>query len=85
MKFCFVMKKTALIGGFFETVKTFGEAMQTGYELVRNAIAFTGPERVPVNFDSNRSPEIETKYGDDLIWVFVGGDPDFVPPQPGNG
>ena len=57
--------------------------MQTGYELVRNAIAFTGPERVPVNFDSNRSPEIETKYGDDLIWVFVGADPDFVPAIPG--
>jgi hypothetical protein len=53
--------------------------MQTSYELVRNAIEFRGPERVPYNFDSNRSPEIEEKYGDDLIWVFIGDDPDFIP------
>ncbi len=57
--------------------------MQSGYELVRNAIEFKSPERVPYNFDSNRTPEINMKYGDDLVWVFVGNDPDFVPSTPG--
>lgn len=57
--------------------------MQTSYELVKRAIEFQNPERVPYNFDSNRTPEIDQKYGDDLVWVFVGADPDFVPAQPG--
>jgi len=57
--------------------------MQTSYDLVKKAIGFKGPERIPYNFDSNRTPEIETKYGDDLIWVFIGPDPDFIPSTPG--
>ena len=53
--------------------------MQSSYEIVRRAIEFDGPERVPYNFDENRTPVIETKYGDDFIWVFVEPDPHFVP------
>lgn len=57
--------------------------MQSSYELVKRAIEFTGPERVPYNFDENRTPEIETKYGDDFIWMFVDPDPKFVPSEVG--
>lgn len=57
--------------------------MQSSYEIVRRAIEFDEPERVPYNFDSNRTPEIDEKYGDDLIWVFVGPAPDFEPSNPG--
>lgn len=53
--------------------------MHSSYEIVRRAIEFDGPERVPYNFDENRTPVIETKYGDDFIWVFVDPDPCFVP------
>jgi len=53
--------------------------MQSSYEIVRRAIEFDGPERVPYNFDENRTPVIRTKYGDDFIWVFVDPDPSFVP------
>ncbi|MCP4166324.1 MAG: hypothetical protein GY759_10575 [Chloroflexi bacterium] len=57
--------------------------MQTSIELVRRAIEFRGPERVPYNFDENRTPVIDTKYGDDFIWVFVDPAPDFAPSTPG--
>ncbi len=48
-------------------------------ELVTRAIEFTSPERVPYNFDSNRTPVIGEKYGDDFEWVFADPDPDFRP------
>lgn len=48
-------------------------------ELVKRAIEFKSPERVPYNFDSNRTPVIEEKYGDDFEWVFADADPEFVP------
>lgn len=57
--------------------------MQNSIELVKRALEFRGPERVPYNFDSNRTPEISTKYGDDLVWLFLDEHPDFVPSTPG--
>jgi hypothetical protein len=39
-------------------------------DLVKRAIEFRNPERVPYNFDSNRTPVITTRYGDDFEWVF---------------
>lgn len=48
-------------------------------EIVKRAIEFRQPTRVPYNFDSNRTPVIDTKYGDDFEWVFAGVDPNFVP------
>ena len=48
-------------------------------ELVKRAIEFRYPERVPYNFDSNRTPVIAEKYGDDFEWVFATQDPDFKP------
>jgi hypothetical protein len=53
--------------------------MTTSKELVRQAIEFRHPERVPCNFDSNRTPVIAEKYGDDFEWVFATQDPDFQP------
>lgn len=53
--------------------------MSGSKELVKKAINFKGPERVPYNFDSNRTPETEKKYGDDFEWVFVDPDPEFIP------
>jgi uroporphyrinogen decarboxylase len=43
--------------------------MSDSKALVRRAIEFRGPERVPYNFDSNRTPPGE-RYGDDFEWVF---------------
>lgn len=43
----------------------------TAKERVKNAIEFTYPDRVPYNFDSNRTPVIPEKYGDDFEWVFA--------------
>lgn len=57
--------------------------MQNSYERVRRAIEFDGPDRIPYNFDENRTPVIDTKYGDDFIWVFVDPAPDFEPDDPG--
>ena len=51
----------------------------TRKELVKRAIEFRNPERVPYNFDSNRTPVIAEKYGDDFEWVFATQDPDFKP------
>lgn len=53
--------------------------MTTGKELVKQAIEFRNPERVPYNFDSNRTPVIAEKYGDDFEWVFARADPGFTP------
>ena len=53
--------------------------MTTSKELVRKAIEFKNPERVPYNFDSNRTPPIAEKYGEDFEWVFARVDPDFKP------
>lgn len=55
------------------------DIMQSSYELVKKAIEFDGPERIPYNFDENRTPEIDKKYGEDFIWVFVDQAPDFEP------
>ncbi len=59
------------------------KSRHSSYELVKRAIEFKKPERVPYNFDENRTPEIETKYGDDFIWVFVDPADDFQPSEPG--
>jgi uroporphyrinogen decarboxylase len=53
--------------------------MTTSKALVKQAIEFRNPERVPYNFDSNRTPVIAEKYGDDFEWVFSQQDPDFSP------
>lgn len=54
--------------------------MISSKELVKKAIEFNKPERVPYNFDSNRTPvPLVNEYGDDFKWVFVDTDPDFVP------
>lgn len=53
--------------------------MTTSKELVKRAIEFRQPEQVPCNFDSNRTPVIAEKYGDDFEWVFAKEDPDFKP------
>ena len=43
----------------------------TSKERVIKAIEFSCPDRIPYNFDSNRTPAIPEKYGDDFEWVFV--------------
>jgi uroporphyrinogen decarboxylase len=53
--------------------------MTTSKELVKQAIEFRHPERVPYNFDSNRTPVIAEKYGEDFVWLFAKKDPDFKP------
>ena len=53
--------------------------MTTSKELVKQAIEFRNPERVPYNFDSNRTPVITEKYGDDFEWGFAREDPAFKP------
>ncbi len=52
-------------------------------KLVRRAIHFNRPARVPYNFDENRTPAIETKYGDDFIWVFAEPSESFEPKRTG--
>ena len=39
-------------------------------DLVKRAIEFRTPERIPYNFDSNRTPVTAERYGDDFAWVF---------------
>ena len=56
--------------------------MQSSYERVCRAIEFDGPDRIPYNFDENRTP-LNDLYGDDFIWVFVDPAPDFDPSDPG--
>lgn len=43
----------------------------TSRELVKAAIHFNKPERIPYNFDSNRTPEDGIQYGEDMMWVFT--------------
>lgn len=47
----------------------------TSRELVKAAIHLKKPERIPYNFDSNRTPEDGIQYGEDMMWVFVGSKP----------
>jgi len=42
-------------------------------ELVKKAIKFQSPSRIPYNFDANRTPDNGKKYGEDFLWVFVKG------------
>ena len=42
----------------------------TSREIVRRAIRFENPPRIPYNFDSNRTPADNIEYGEDMIWVF---------------
>jgi uroporphyrinogen decarboxylase len=55
---------------------------QSSYELVKNAIEFTRPQRIPYSFDENRRGN-HPLYGDDFIWLFVDQDPDFTSEKPG--
>ena len=47
-------------------------------ELVKRAIKFQNPPRVPYNFDSNRTPDNGEKYGEDMLWVFLSGKDSIV-------
>lgn len=58
--------------------------MPTSRDLVRRAIEFRSPERVPYNFDSNRTPVIAERYGDDFAWVFSQPADDGLPKALGN-
>lgn len=40
-------------------------------EIVKRAIHFQNPPRIPYNFDSNRTPEDGISYGEDMMWVFA--------------
>lgn len=50
----------------------------TSREIVKRAIHFQNPPRIPYNFDSNRTP-LRDSYGDDFIWCFLDSAPGFVP------
>lgn len=41
----------------------------TSREIVKRAIHFQNPPRIPYNFDSNRTPEDGVTYGEDMMWV----------------
>ncbi len=43
----------------------------TSRERVKRAIYFQDPDRIPYNFDSNRTPIDGISYGEDFIWTFV--------------
>ena len=38
-------------------------------EIVRRAVRFENPPRIPYNFDSNRTPDNGEYYGEDMLWV----------------
>lgn len=40
-------------------------------EIVKRAIHFQNPPRIPYNFDSNRTPQDGISYGEDMLWVFA--------------
>lgn len=40
-------------------------------EIVKRAIHFQDPPRIPYNFDSNRTPVDGISYGEDMLWVFA--------------
>lgn len=50
----------------------------TSREIVKRAIHFENPPRIPYNYDSNRTPENGEQYGDDFIWCFLDPSPDGV-------
>ncbi len=51
----------------------------TGKERVKRAIHFNSPDRLPYNFDSNRTPvPLNEEYGDDFIWCFLDKDENHV-------
>jgi len=58
--------------------------MLNSKDLVRRAIEFRNPERVPYNFDSNCTPVIAERYGDDFEWVFSRAPGDAFPRALGN-
>ncbi len=47
-------------------------------EIVKRAIHFQDPPRIPYNYDSNRTPVTDHNYGDDFIWCFIDPDPNAV-------
>ncbi len=56
--------------------------MQNSCQLVKKAIEFETPERIPYNFDENRQNR-KKDFGDDFIWLFLEQAPDFKPGQEG--
>ena len=51
----------------------------TSKEIVKRAIHFKNPPRIPYNFDSNRTPTpLEHSYGDDFTWCFLDKPVDFI-------
>ena len=48
----------------------------TSKEIVKRAIHFQNPPRIPYNYDSNRTP-CRKCYGDDFIWCFLDSPPGF--------
>ncbi len=51
----------------------------TSRELVKRAIHFDKPDRLPYNFDSNRTPvPLEESYGDDFVWCFLDRDENHI-------
>ncbi len=52
-------------------------------ERVKRAIHFQNPDRLPYNFDQNRTPvPWEESYGDDFVWCFLDKDKDHVDRSP---
>lgn len=47
-------------------------------DIVRRAIHFKTPPRIPYNYDSNRTPDNGHTYGDDFIWAFLDPAPGFT-------
>ena len=43
----------------------------TSREIVKRAIHFQDPPRIPYNYDNNRTPVTEECYGEDFIWCFL--------------
>ena len=50
---------------YVEYIHTTSDRMLCSKDLVKRAIEFREPERVPYNFDSNRTPVTAERYGDD--------------------
>ncbi len=58
--------------------------MPSSKDLVTRAIEFRAPDRIPYNFDSNRTPVTAARYGDDFEWVFSAPAGDVFPRPLGN-
>lgn len=52
--------------------------IMTSREIVKRAIHFENPPRIPYNYDSNRE-HCTRFFGDDFIWCFLDKPVDFVP------